>query len=181
MALANHRILQALHQADVSAFLKVSDWAKLAGWKSLARMVSRTADGWLYPLIPLFVALHSPGLALQVFYVLAAGYAIERILYTLLKKGIKRNRPPRVIRGFHSVIQASDEFSFPSGHTSAAFLAVTILVLFAPSSAMAYLYIWSLSVAMSRVVLGVHFPLDTVAGALLGSLTALTVYNIIIL
>lgn len=115
------------------------------------------------------------------FYILGAGYAAERLLYLVLKKGIKRNRPPNVIPGFSSVIKASDEFSFPSGHTSAAFLAVTTLVLVLPSPMIAVLYSWSVTVALSRIVLGVHFPLDTVAGALLGSLTALTSFHLLTL
>lgn len=180
MALADHRILQTLHRADVAAFLKVVRACSLPAWQTLAGGVSRSADGWLYPLIPLVVAAFSPATALQLFYVLALGYALERTCYFVLKNRIKRNRPPKVIPGFSSAIQAPDEFSLPSGHTSAAFLAVTILTLFFPGSLLACLYLWSIAVAASRVALGVHFPLDTVAGAVLGSLTALTIFNLLI-
>ena len=67
------------------------------------------------------------------------------------------------------MITASDEFSFPSGHTSGAFLVATALTILLPPVGIAgYLYGWAALVALSRVILGVHFPLDTLAGALLG-------------
>lgn len=178
MDIAKYRILQTLHRADVSAFVSVSHWPALPAWQSVAKCISRTADGWLYPLIPLLLMWQKPTLALPLFYVLSIGYALERLLYFTLKKGFRRNRPPKIIPGYNSAIQASDEFSFPSGHTSAAFFAVTVLLLFFPTTLTACLYFWSLAVAFSRIVLGVHFPLDTLAGALLGSLTALMVFNL---
>ena len=58
--------------------------------------------------------------------------------------------------------------SFPSGHTSAAFLMVTLLVLFY-GPIFAIFYLWAGSVALSRLVLGVHFPTDVLVGSLLGS------------
>ncbi len=143
----------------------------------LARGFSFTADGWLYPLLPLLVALYKPSIAWPFFVTLLVGYSLERLLYLAIKKHFKRCRPPNAIPGFYSVIQASDEFSFPSGHTSASFFAVTTLLLFFPGGAMAFAYLWCVSVALSRIVLGVHFPLDTVAGATLGVSTALLVFN----
>jgi undecaprenyl-diphosphatase len=106
----------------------------------------------------------------MVFVTLMVGFAIERPAYFLLKNSFKRNRPPNIIPGFESVITASDEFSFPSGHTSGVFLVVTALALLIPVGVFGfYLYVWAVAVALSRIVLGVHFPMDTVAGALLGS------------
>jgi undecaprenyl-diphosphatase len=62
--------------------------------------------------------------------------------------------------------------SFPSGHAATAFAAATILsLLYGGISAVAF--ITGLVVAYSRVYMGVHFPLDVVAGAALGSGIAL--------
>lgn len=180
MAIIDSKFIQSVHRLDVLAFLKVVNLNTREGVALAARNISRTADGWLYPLIPLLVALFEPAKALQLFYVLASAYAIERCLYFSLKKSIKRNRPPVAIPGFKSLIIASDEFSFPSGHTSAAFLTVTTLVLFFPAASLHYLYFWSCCVALSRIVLGVHFPLDTLAGASLGTLTAFSAYTVLL-
>jgi len=178
MALTNLKLLEALHQADVTAFQKVSDWPSHTSWRASAKLVSRTADGWLYPFIPLVLCVDSPAVGLHVFSLLAIGYATERALYYALKNGIKRSRPPKVIPGFSSTIQAFDEFSFPSGHTSAAFLAATTLVLAIPSPLVTCIYLWSIAVGFSRIVLGVHFPLDTIAGAVLGSTIAFAIFSL---
>ena len=81
--------------------------------------------------------------------------------------------------GYSSHIIASDEFSFPSGHTSASFLMVTLIVIefgiFATP-----LYLWALVVCVSRIILGVHFPTDIMVGCLMGSGIALATYTYLI-
>lgn len=169
-AMANIKTLQALHSFDVLAFLRIVRWNTRRHIRFLATLISTSADGWYYILVPILVALVSPQLGWTVFVTLLLAFAIERPSYFVLKNGFKRNRPPNIIPGFKSVITASDEFSFPSGHTSGAFVVVTSLVLLAPLGLLSgYLYLWAIAVALSRVILGVHFPMDTVAGALLGS------------
>jgi undecaprenyl-diphosphatase len=73
-----------------------------------------------------------------------------------------------------SLVVASDQFSFPSGHSSGAFLLATCLAIVygGPVTAM---YLWATGVAVSRVILGVHFPGDTLAGAVMG--TSITVFS----
>ncbi|MFK8042982.1 phosphatase PAP2 family protein [Congregibacter sp.] len=133
--------------------------------------VSKSADGHLYFIVGGALALSLESGTEFVSHMLVA-FVIERGLYCSLKNSLKRRRPAAALPGFHSHIVASDEFSFPSGHTCAAFLFVTLLV-----SQYGFwllpLYIWSSCVAMSRVYLGVHFPTDTVVGAALGSSIAL--------
>lgn len=163
------KALQTLHSLDVATFSHIVRWNTRRSLCRLARIVSHSADGWPYLLVPLLLMLTLPSLAWPVLVALVTGFAIERLSYYVLKNSFKRRRPPKSIPGFQSVITASDEFSFPSGHTSGAFLMATVLVLLLPMGIAAYLYGWASLVALSRVVLGVHFPLDTVAGAMLGS------------
>ena len=164
------KTLQAIHSIDVIAFLSIVQWNTRRRIRVLANLISTSADGWFYLLIPIVTAMISPKLGWVVFFALIVGFAIERPTYFLLKNSFKRNRPPNIIPGFNSVITASDEFSFPSGHTSGAFIVATTLMLLVPLGLFSfYLYGWALTVALSRIILGVHFPLDTVAGALLGS------------
>jgi undecaprenyl-diphosphatase len=130
----------------------------------MSRWISRSADGYLYIFSAIMFALFQRW---DIVKILAVGFACERILYFLLKNLLKRNRPQQSIPGFTSVIQPSDQFSFPSGHTSAAFLMMGLLSAFFPAVIIPLL-IWATWVGISRVMLGVHFPTDTVAGALLG-------------
>ena len=142
-------------------------------WLALhARAVSRTGDGFLYVVLGGLIYLLSATGETFLIHITAA-FGLERVAYWIMKNGLKRKRPAQALPNFRSHITASDEFSFPSGHTSAAFLFATVLVLhFGPI--MLPLYLWSMAVGMSRVYLGVHFPTDTVMGAILGTSIALS-------
>ena len=72
---------------------------------------------------------------------------------------------------------ASDEFSLPSGHTSAAFFFCTFLCA-GFSLAFLPLYLWARCVSLSRVVLGVHYLSDIFIGAIMGTAIALLVLAI---
>jgi len=137
-------------------------------------ILSFTADGWLYfSLLPILVVAR-PDEFREYFLLAITVFMLERGIYFVLKNSIKRRRPPQALPDIRPVILASDRFSLPSGHTSAAFLFVTFLTvgispLFMP------LYIWAAGVGASRIILGVHFPTDVVLGAMLGTSIALAV------
>jgi undecaprenyl-diphosphatase len=158
------KLLQTIHSIDLQTF----HWClQRRYWKQTVRLyryISSSADGHLYLLINSIFIIFDQWLAVKAF---ALGLFIERSLYFILKNRLKRNRPQQAIPGFHSVIQASDQFSFPSGHTSAAFLTTGLLAHFYPLMLIPLL-VWAINVGISRVMLGVHFPSDCLAGAALG-------------
>lgn len=106
-------------------------------------------------------------LALQM---LALG-SVNLALYYTLKRGTRRQRPFERCDDIRACLKAPDAFSFPSGHTLHAF--AFAMLLSAQHPALAPL-LWGFAglVALSRVVLGLHFPSDVMAGALLGVTTA---------
>ncbi|MDM3870442.1 phosphatase PAP2 family protein [Porticoccus sp. W117] len=162
------KVLQAIHQFDVKAFMWCMRRKHLALWSRLSRGVSFTADGYFYPLIAIALLLLSGPGGERAFWVILAAYGVERSIYFALKNGLKRDRPAEALPEFKSFIIPSDKFSLPSGHTSAAFLMAGILChLFAPL--VWPLYTWASLVGASRVFLGVHFPTDILAGAIMGS------------
>jgi undecaprenyl-diphosphatase len=69
---------------------------------------------------------------------------------------------------FDAWIVPSDKFSFPSGHTAAAFLFAWMIHTIYPTFSV-IAFIWAALVGLSRVLQGVHYPTDIVAGAALGS------------
>ncbi|HQQ63122.1 MAG TPA: phosphatase PAP2 family protein [Pseudomonadales bacterium] len=159
------KMLAGLHNTDIRMFFWVQQYQCLL--LRSARFVSRTADGALYVVIPLFCLLLFPLVCAGFSSNVVLAFAIERPLYYLLKNSCKRRRPPAAIPGFTSMVTASDEFSFPSGHTCGAFLFTTLLCT-SFGFWLVPLYIWAACVGLSRVVLGVHFPTDTLVGAVLG-------------
>lgn len=137
----------------------------------LSKLISHSADGFYYVLIPLLMLLVNTISAQLAFIALATAFCIERPIYCMLKKGLKRNRPADALPDFSSFITPSDQFSFPSGHTSAAFLSATIVATLVPALFWPA-YLWACLVGASRILLGVHFPTDTLAGALIGTTVA---------
>jgi len=93
----------------------------------------------------------------------------------VLKNGFKRNRPQAALKDFHRLVIPSDQFGFPSGHTSAAFMITTITGFFIPVLLLPLL-LWATLVGFSRVVLGVHFSTDTLIGVILG--VSVAVYSL---
>jgi len=138
----------------------------------IIRLISRTGDGYLQVILPLCVFFIDIESARPFTWLVVTAFLVERPLYFILKNTLKRRRPPDVFPDFTSIIRASDQFSFPSGHTMASFLLAGIVVSFFGVEAWP-LYIWATLVGMSRVFLGVHFPTDILAGASIGTLIAL--------
>jgi undecaprenyl-diphosphatase len=98
----------------------------------------------------------------------AAAVAGASLLVTPLKELFGRERPPDVDPALRSLVALPENASFPSGHSATAFAAATAVAVVSPR-----LRPWVLAlaagVAASRVYLRVHFPLDVVAGGLLGA------------
>lgn len=178
MSMQTYTVLQSIHKWDVRIFLKINHLEWIEQLSRAARPISRSADGWGYVLIPLLTYWLELKNALLFMLAVLLAFIAERSVYLCLKKSLKRPRPPAAIDGFKSVIVASDQFSFPSGHTSAAFMMVTLsLFYFGPVIGIAYL--WATLVGCSRVALGVHFPSDIAAGATLGTSIALLVAEVV--
>jgi undecaprenyl-diphosphatase len=164
------KLLYSIHKYDVSLFTWLINARMHATLTKSARHISKTGDGPLYGFIGSLL-YWSEGLSPFLQAVLLA-FAIERPVYFVLKNGLRRNRPQAALQNFRSIITPSDQFSFPSGHTSAAFMMATLLGFYCTSLTIP-LYCWAALVGFSRVVLGVHFPTDTLVGAILGIGTAL--------
>lgn len=104
-------------------------------------------------------------------YLLLFSLAANAIFCNLLLKPLFHRTRPYDLLGYAIDIPALHDPSFPSGHTSASFAAATaIYAMDKRWGILAYLIAgW---MGFSRLYLGVHFPLDVLAGALLGTLAA---------
>jgi len=102
--------------------------------------------------------------ALYVFSSTAVSYLLDYAI----KQLVKRPRPFLSNIQLHPVYRPG-EYSFPSGHTSSAFGAITSLSRAYPKwYVIAPSFLWAATVGYSRMYLGVHYPTDVASGALLG-------------
>ncbi len=137
----------------------------------LFRVVSRLGDGvFWYGLMLALLGWYGRGALHAVAHMALAGLMCA-LLYRWLKRKTSRPRPFQVNQSILAGTHPLDQFSFPSGHTLHA-VAFTIVVLgYFP--ALAWLVVpFTALVALSRLVLGLHYPTDVLAGALIGTLVA---------
>lgn len=160
-------LLTRLQQFELRLLARVFRQTRRRAVVPIARAISHSGDGYLHLLAPSLLAVLDPASSQQLFLLVALALLIERCSYWLLKNSLKRPRPQEALPGFRSLVVASDRFSFPSGHSSAAFLLATCLLLMYGGLA-APMYLWAAAVALSRILLGVHYPGDTLAGATMG-------------
>lgn len=138
--------------------------------------MSKTGDGYLYFAIGLALWAFEQEHGQLFLYTALMAYALELPIYVCLKKLFKRPRPCDFLTNLQAHVTPSDKFSLPSGHTAAAWLMACITAHFYPPFA-AIAYVWATLIGLSRILLGVHYPSDVLAGTALGvTIASLSLY-----
>ncbi len=122
------------------------------------------------PAATFFVGLknHDAALKKNALYMLGA-FVLSSGTTIVAKEIFKRNRP---FVDYPFIVQRAEGggYSFPSGHTSAAFVTATSLSLhFKKWYVVVPAYLWASSVGYARMYQGVHYPTDVLAGAIVGA------------
>jgi undecaprenyl-diphosphatase len=140
--------------------------------RQVFRAVSWLGDGWIwYALLLALPLIYGAQGGLAAFH-MGVTALVGVALYKLVKTRAVRERPYITHSAIQCVSVPLDRYSFPSGHTMHA-ISFTLLVA-------AYFPAWTgalaglaFLIALSRVVLGLHYPTDVAAGALLGGALAM--------
>lgn len=147
-------------------------------------LVQRTFQGlsWLgngifwYGLMLALLVLHRSEAVLPVLHMAFVG-AVCTATYKMVKRGTLRPRPYQAMRGVAAGAPALDAFSFPSGHTLHAVAFTLVACGYYPALAV-ILVPFSALTAASRIVLGLHYPSDVLAGAAIGAAVAAASFRI---
>ena len=114
----------------------------------------------------------------QKFYTIASSELFAGVISTSLKFVFKRERPFSTYPNDIFKHSNAGSYSFPSGHTSAAFSLATALSLEFPKwYVIAPSMLWAGTVGYSRMYLGVHYPSDVLVGAIIGAGTSYLCYK----
>ena len=109
--------------------------------------------------------------------VLAAD-GIADLLARALKSVVDVERPAFRYAEPKALVHVPRDHSFPSGHAATSFACATVLAWAFPRLAVP-LYLLAAAIAFSRVYVGVHYPLDVLAGAALGLLVATALLRLV--
>lgn len=135
------------------------------------KIISRLGDGvfWYVMLVTVWI-MQGAQYSLQMLYLVLGG-AFGTLIYKILKSKTVRPRPYQV----HQVIRLGerplDHFSFPSGHTLHAVMA-TIIFGYIQPILLVLMLPFTVLVAVSRMILGLHYPSDVMVGACIGGAVA---------
>jgi len=133
--------------------------------------VSRLGDGlFWYGLMLLLLALRGWQAVVPVLHMLGVGMSCL-LVYKWLKGKTLRPRPFQLNREIFLGSAPLDQFSFPSGHTLHAVAFSVVALAYYPQLAWVVVP-FTLLVAASRLVLGLHYPTDVLAGAAIGASVA---------
>lgn len=129
--------------------------------------ISRLGDGWVWFALMGTLPLWYGAAAWDVSLVMLATGAVATLIYKLIKNTTHRLRPCEESAGLLLTVAPLDRFSFPSGHTLHA-VCFTVIACSVYSDLMWALIPFTLLVAISRLVLGLHYLSDVLVGALIG-------------
>ena len=163
--------MQWLADVDAKLFLLLNRLHNYLRLERLLKAISFTGDGHCYVLLALLLPALYSELDSLFPWVILLGFAIELPVYWVLKNSFKRRRPFIVVKALAPLLTPSDEFSFPSGHTAAAFMMACLVSVFVPQLTV-FMYVWACLIGLSRVMLRVHFISDVLAGVALGTTAA---------
>ena len=167
----HHGCIEYMVGLDTTLCVQINRSSKNYAIKSIFRIISRLGDGvFWYSLMALMLISYGDSAINPVLHMLSAGL-LGTLIYKWLKSTTLRPRPYEVHQDVWLTGRPLDKFSFPSGHTLHA-VAFTVVGLFFYPELSLLLIPFTVLVGMSRVVLGLHYPSDVIAGASIGGLIA---------
>ncbi|MBK1643349.1 phosphatase PAP2 family protein [Thiocapsa imhoffii] len=160
-------LLKRLNEVEVSL---CRAWARNGQRRWIQRpfaVISRLGDGVFWYSLIIFLPLNHGLLGLKASLHMVATGGIALALYKSLKFLTRRERPCDYATEIVALVPPLDRYSFPSGHTLHAVSFSTVAIYYFPGLAW-ILVPFTMLVASSRIILGLHYPSDVLVATLIG-------------
>ena len=169
------RAKETLSAPDYGLMRRVNRWRAPRWFRWWMLLATRAGDGWLWGTIG--IALMLSGDPQRFHAVEAGGCAVAAgiLIFHKIKRVVGRVRPRDIEPHCWACIVTRDRFSFPSGHSTTAFAVAVALGSFYPE-ARPLLLVLAANVAVSRVIVGMHFLSDILVGSGMGALLGYIVF-----
>ena len=160
-----------MYQLDRFLCITVNHTSQYRLVRNFFRLVSRLGDGlfWYILMAGILAFNGASGLA-PVIHMALAGLC-GTLLYKWLKGKTLRPRPYEIHQDIWLTGKPLDKFSFPSGHTLHAVVFSLVAISYYPQIAIIVVP-FTILIGLSRIVLGLHYPSDVIAGAAIGAVIA---------
>jgi undecaprenyl-diphosphatase len=163
-----HAMLNFISHRDHNLMRRVHHWHAPRWIRVWMLCATRGGDGWLWYALGAVLLLFGGEERFRAVAAAAIAAGVGIAIFLQLKKGFGRKRPCALEPHCWATLLPPDQFSFPSGHTITAFAVAISLSRFYPDLAIGLLFC-AISVGASRILLGMHFLSDVLAGAAIGS------------
>jgi undecaprenyl-diphosphatase len=160
-------VLQYVNELEIGLCLRINRYGRPEAIRRFFSVISRLGDGGAWLALGGFVLLVHGARAVPFILKAAVIAAIGVTIYKLLKRGLVRERPYIANGNILCGTPPLDRYSFPSGHTLHAACFTVLFGDFEPLLLMVTVP-FAVLIAISRMVLGLHYPSDVLAGAAVG-------------
>src|ERR1700730_7071863 len=155
-------------RSDYSVMRRANNWVAPRWVRAYAISSTRGGDGWLWYAIGVAILLFGGEHRFEALGAAVISATLSVFLFLCLKRLAGRSRPCQIEPHCWATLLPPDQFSFPSGHTMTAFAVTIPMALFHPTLTIGLLFC-AISIAASRILLGMQFLSDVLAGALIGT------------
>ena len=178
MSFSRARAVATLSMPDYALMRKVNRWRapRWIRWWMIAS--TRGGDGWFWGLCTVILLASHDAARFAALISSTLATMVGIMIFVTVKRAVGRKRPCHIEPHCWATLLPPDQFSFPSGHSITAFAIAVSLGLFYPVVFPVMLFL-AFSIALSRILLGMHFLSDVVVGALLGAVLGYGAFSLV--
>jgi undecaprenyl-diphosphatase len=140
--------------------------------RALAVVLAHSGDSWFWLIGLGLLWWLGTDYWKQLALVMIIGIGVTALIVLVIKFTVRRRRPQGE---WGKIYRSTDPHSFPSGHAARSTMLAVIMLGLGPLWLGLFLLLWAPLVGMARIILGVHYPSDILAGMALGILMGVLV------